>query len=711
MNAHPTKSWGNPRKRPHKPDPSSLFEPISDDDHLREEDHGKSLHASKRIRSSEWPLKNTLAITETDNGKYLEEDSTGHNERRSSSTSLRPSKFLEGSMNDRVSQRPPAIFTGDEDAMERYVRGQAVDQEQVDAFYNAGIDSSKPSGMYRFGKAIASTFNPSSIWQGINGIWKEKETKTSPEKQVLQERQAKAAEAYAALKKSGYKGTQIGTVRRRSEDIPTVRSEEIGSLQQHPFRDSGIDVDSYRSSTDRKDSNLSSISVDTLKIPQTRTSKGRSPSPFSETGSRKSSLHFRKPSLQSLKKAKSHLHLPSTREEPDGSTPVPPLETNDTSNPILTGPRLRKEPSRKDIAKQCKLSKRVSDLENKLEIARRELELSMSTAPPVPEITSYVGRKPFVPGALPSLPSEGNMCPPGSENEDSMVPKAVQQPIESRVRGKKGIKESIPSKKEGRPVGHVSETSTSEEGNDVPAANEGRVDKRGTKINHDLEEDAARDSTSAKASGRARNLEDTTSAPAHTHPAGPKHRPQIPSKTPQNSPMRITEEAPPMPALPVNVDPVKIDQTKILSMRSDRNSKAPFGALPEDIHNLWKAYPDSADGELAEYIRRQPGFNKITDQSSILHPIRSSSLSLGRPVPTSPRRTRSKAHKRGISPPPPSLASAKKVRFDATDPKDENRVLRKKTGGLLQAEIRKSYEEKPLPDIQKEDFDWPEDVF
>lgn len=614
-------------------------------------------------------------------------------------------------MNDKVSQRPPAIFTGDEDAMERYVRSQAVDQEQVDVSYDAGIDSSKPSGMFRFGKAIASTFNPSSIWQGINEIWKEKETKTSPEKQVLQERQAKATEAYAELKKSGYKGTQTGTVRRRSEDIPTIRSEDIGSLQQQPFRDSGIDVDSYRSSTDRKDSNQSSISVDTLKIPHTRTSKGRSPSPLSETGSRKSSLHFRKPSLQSLKKAKSHLHLPSTREEPDRSTLVPPLETKDNSNPILTGPRLRKEPFKKDIAKQCKLSKRVSDLENKLEIARRELELSMSTAPPVPEIPSYVGRKPFVPGALPSLPSERNMCPPDSENEDSMVPKAVQQPVELRVRSKKGIKEGVSSETEGRPVGHVSETSTSEEGNNISAANESRVDKRSTKINNDLEGDAARDSTSAKASGRARSLQDITSGPAHPPPAVPKHRPRVPSKTPQNSPMRTPEEAPPMPAMPINVDPVKIDQTKILSMRSDRNSKAPFGALPEDIHNLWKAYPDSADGELAEYIRRQPGFNKLADQSSILHPIRSSSLSLGRPVSTSPRRTRSKAHKRGISPPPPSLASAKKVRFDTAESKDENRVLRKKTGGLLQAEVRKSYEEKPLPDIQKEDFDWPEDVF
>ena len=612
-------------------------------------------------------------------------------------------------MNDKVSQRPPATFTGDEDAMERYVRSQAGDEEQVDIAYAAGIDSSRPSGMYRFGKAIASTFNPSSIWQGINGIWKEKETKTSPEKQVLQERQAKAAEAYAELKKSGYKGTQTGFVRRRSEDIPTIRPEDIGSPQQQPFRDSGIDVGSYRSSTDRKDSNISSTSVDTLKVPQTRTCKGRSPSPFSETGSRKSSLHFRKPSLQSLKKAKSHLYLPSTREEPAVSPPVPPLETKDISNATSTGPRLRKEPSKKDIAKQCKLSKKVSDLENKLEVARRELELSMSTAPPVPEIPSHVGRKPFVPGALPSLPSERNMFPPNSENEDSMVPNAVQRPNESRVRGKMGIKESV-RKTESRPVGHVSETSTSHEGNTAPAVNEARIDRCVTKVKDDLEEDAANDSTSAKASGK-RSLQDTASGPAHPTPAVPKRRAQVPSKTPQNSPMRITEEAPPMPAMPVNVDPVKVDQAKILSMRSDRNSKAPFGALPEDIHNLWKAYPDSADGELAEYIRRQPGFNKITDQSTILHPARSSSLSLGRPVPTSPRKTRSKTHKRGISPPPPSLASAKKVRFDAAESKDENRVLRKKPGGLLQAEVRKSYEEKPLPDIEKEDFDWPEDVF
>ena len=613
-------------------------------------------------------------------------------------------------MNDRVSLKPPAIFTGDEEAMERYAGGQGANEDSMDISYDSGVDTDRPSGMHRFGKVIASTFNPSNIWQGINAMWKEKETKTPTEKQVLQERQAKAVEAYAELKRIGYKGTQVGPARRWSEDIPTVKLESTED-ERHSFRDSGVDVNDYRSSSNRKDNSQSTLSVDTLRVPQTRTSNYRSPSPLSETGSgRKSSLHFRKPSLQSLTKAKSHLHLPSTKQEANLSPRPCPIETTDSIDPVLIGSSLRKEPSRKDIAKQYKLSKKVSDLENKLEIARRELEMSLSTAPPIPEVPSHVGRKPFVPGALASLPSEGNMFPQGRANEESAIPTAEELPLEPKIHRKRGVDDARPLNSEDSTTKHATMSLTFAERISLAASDKCKVDKTGAEMKKGSKGDLAMSSTSTELSERPIRSRDITST-SMSVPAVPKHRPQDPSKTPQNSPVvRIVEDAPPMPPLPENVDPIKIDQAKILSMRSDRKGKAPFGALPEDIHNLWKAYPEAADGQLAEYIRHQPGFNKITNQSPIMHPNRSSSL-LGRPTPSSPRMTRSKGHKRGTSPPPPSLSSAKKVKVDPVKPEGENRVLRKKPAGLIQAEVRKSHHDKPLPEIQKEDYEWPEDVF
>jgi len=65
---------------------------------------------------------------------------------------------------------------------------------------------------------------------------------------------------------------------------------------------------------------------------------------------------------------------------------------------------LRRLPSRKDLQKQQKLVKRVSDLEGKLEAARRQLAESMGE--PVPMQTTFGGRYRFIPSTLATLPSE-----------------------------------------------------------------------------------------------------------------------------------------------------------------------------------------------------------------------------------------------------------------------------------------------------------------
>ena len=63
----------------------------------------------------------------------------------------------------------------------------------------------------------------------------------------------------------------------------------------------------------------------------------------------------------------------------------------------------RRAPSRKDLQKQQRLIKRVSDLEDKLQAAHRQLEEAMNE-PVLSQPYPRVGRSRFVPGALSTLP-------------------------------------------------------------------------------------------------------------------------------------------------------------------------------------------------------------------------------------------------------------------------------------------------------------------
>ncbi|KAL2054398.1 hypothetical protein ABVK25_005146 [Lepraria finkii] len=248
-----------------------------------------------------------------------------------------------------------------------------------------------------------------------------------------------------------------------------------------------------------------------------------------------------------------------------------------------------------------------------------------------------------------------------------------------------------------------------------------------TKSDNVVVVEPAKSSTSNRRAGRPRKAPENDNTASSNSADVEKPKLNIPSKTPQNSPLRETE-IPPLPAKPKAFDTIEVDQAKIIAMRSGRNSKAAFASIPEDIHNLWKACPGAAEDQLSEYVRSQPGFNKIIDPTSVLHPLGSTSSFLGPPVSTPPMRTRSKrSSKRGISPPPPSIASAKKPRTENDakrtamegvespvlgESKDQplnSKAPKKKYGQSIEAS--KCYKDKPLPDIQKEDYDWPEDVF
>ncbi len=725
-------SWTNPRKRPRSYDPTAQLETTIEEQILRQADKTSGLQSPKRMRVDEWPLKSSNDAAESDNSiRPPHRRSPSPRQNRNSNSSIRPSRFLEGSMNDKVSQRPPSLYTREEEAMEQYTSGK---MEDVDITCDAGIESNKPSGMFRFGKAIANAFNTATVWQGLNGIWKEreKENQAKPEKVILK---AKAELKYAELKKSGYKGTQNAPTRPESQEIPAIEHKDTDDSRRSSFRDSGVDVDGYRSSSDRKNSDHFIMSTESLMPPPPPVTAGRrSASPFSDASSRhRSSLRFHKPSLEGLKKVKSQIHLPSIKRPAEDSASVPPTETND-----VTGPGLRREASKKDIAKQYKLSKKVSDLENKLEAARRELELSIQEAPPVPELPAHIGRKRFVPGALASLPSERILTPLSQAIEPMVNGSNAQAATGVEVHktttgtdGDKGDKHREHSTAaEDASAEAAKQVLWNRRASDIAARNAAARHSKSSKVDAQiddvLESEAPKRYISKGKGGGRRKSQEIKVSGSHDSSGLHKRAPKLILKTYVSSPMTIKDEVPPIPMKRRVFDPSKVDQAKILAMRAIPDSHAPFGKAWDDLKNFRKLYPDATEVELKAYMDSPPASKKVTDHTSVAHGDRPSSPFLGRPGSTSPMKTRARASRRGISPPPPSLSSAKKFHRDLdpeksptptnqnppqTDKEVESFATKAPLTSEKIPEATRASLDKPLPDIKADEFEWDDDVF
>lgn len=198
------------RKRPH--DETAVDEDVREGHTAIDAAHIAPEPDSKRSRSSRWPQdKPPEGDRVAPKGRRSRRTISSPQQKRNSNSTPRSSKFLEGSMNDRVSDKPPSPYLGEEKATEQYTASQrASTRASVDTntYYDAGIEPGRSSGMYRFGKALVNAFNPSA-WRGFNGIWKEKDkASVDPGKALMDERQEKAQKAYAELKRSGFRGTQ-----------------------------------------------------------------------------------------------------------------------------------------------------------------------------------------------------------------------------------------------------------------------------------------------------------------------------------------------------------------------------------------------------------------------------------------------------------------------------------------------------------------------
>jgi hypothetical protein len=346
-------------------------------------------------------------------------------------------------MHDRPSDKPPSMYTrvfgginssqaNIDKLMEDYhddTEGSSAVQKAVSpnkrithhanpSITSNATSATKESGVYKFGRSLAAAFNPMGFFQRMQKNWEESKEEVTREmvlehQQMLEERRIKAEATYADLKRAGQLGTQ-GTQSFAQGSKVYTPGYQPEDAAQNSQRDSGVDMGEVRRSHDVHDGT-------------DKTSSSEQPPP------RKSfSKHFRSPSLTNLKKIRSESNI-SRSASPEKQKELPSLPENR---------QVRKAPSKKDLAKQQKLSKRVSDLEGKLEAARHELRVALGESPPpLPEASqafkvanapaiapqqpssarsrsvSPVKRQPFVPGNLPSLPSERLLFPNQLDDE------------------------------------------------------------------------------------------------------------------------------------------------------------------------------------------------------------------------------------------------------------------------------------------------------
>ncbi|EAW07577.1 putative nuclear RNA binding protein [Aspergillus clavatus NRRL 1] len=333
-------------------DESGRFDDAEEVDNIYPQPTGSpDTHSAKRGRSNDWPLQPgeepSSASQKEQHGsshrwpfKNLSHGSPRRHARQaggSTATRGRRSRFVEAHMNDSVSERPPSIFLR-EDAGPAGANGAGQRQ----------------SGIFRFGKAIASAFNPFGVWGNVSEIWRNSPAEQRPELDA----RAQAEKAYAELKKAGYRGA--------------VKGSYLQSVQGSGYAGDPL----HRASQEQWDG--------------TKTVGRHSRQSSGDGYVSGSSIRT---SFQELRKAKSSLGMSYIKRGSEDSEQR----------------EVRKSKSRKELQRQAKLRKRVSDLEGKLERARRELRELTGEEEEEP-VRTLCQEKPyqrkFVPGALPSLPSE-----------------------------------------------------------------------------------------------------------------------------------------------------------------------------------------------------------------------------------------------------------------------------------------------------------------
>ncbi|KAH8698379.1 hypothetical protein BGW36DRAFT_317767 [Talaromyces proteolyticus] len=446
----------------------------------------RSVHSAKRGRSNGWPLQNEIAYDE--HGMRIEMNSSRRTPTKAQSQSQSPrakkmrspelrarrSRFIEGSMHDRVSEKPPSIFFQDavQKPAEKY--GEEGDGHEKDG---EGKLEKRSSGIFRFGKAIASAFHPFGAWGN-----KSDSDGSKAQKEIMKQRQARAEKAYAELKKSGYHGTTTTSTTGGSANTvdPSIADQTWKAIQEK--MEYKIVAGQGRISQD-----------DTLVAV-----------PEALTPARQEKGISKLKSFSELRKRTSTLSIPAIRARDVSPMNLAMVEHDPN---LAETPAIERRQSRKDLNRQAKLMKRVSNLEDKLERARRELRDISSTEPHLPVPTICVddvhdSERQYAIGTLPTVPS-GRLLD-DSHHSDNEPSTSIWLPVDSLSRKRKPKADSFPdSSRQNEAEADISPKKTKPSKLDKPKTKLSTRDKRASSL-------TTKASQRLKAKQSSRNLRQST---------------------------------------------------------------------------------------------------------------------------------------------------------------------------------------------------------
>ncbi|KAL1311119.1 hypothetical protein AAFC00_001323 [Neodothiora populina] len=416
---------------------------------------------------------------DVDNGNSIDNDNDNgdaiyRGQRGQSSTLTSPhtgSRFQEGSMNDKPSIVPPSLFLRDLSDHSLAASARSANVDHLMDEYNGGhlrqsievphsprpnqtlayrpalaplspqicspqVGTPDKSGLYKFGRLVATSFNPLNVWGSFSRTFKD--TKEDMTIRNIEENRRKAqqkadAEArYAEMKAAGLFSSSspftvvVPPVRSIANhaDAPSAEGEDERHVQT-PFLQSPVNGE-QRTIT-------ASLPVELpAELPAGLAATGPGASsasnsaaaaevPLKPLKTRKSLFGIRRPSFSNLKRPRSDSNLSHLASNPHSTSTFVSTEAKEQGAGTLLEPTI----SRRDLGKQQKLNKRVSDLETKLAEARHELNCAINNASPLPNLPSpFEKYKPgkhmtpstrfrskFIPGKLGSLPSERLLFP------------------------------------------------------------------------------------------------------------------------------------------------------------------------------------------------------------------------------------------------------------------------------------------------------------
>ena len=622
------------------------------EEQLEQELEDNDGHSDKKRRSSASPSENDK--TPTNAGVRKNRFLRSRPSRKSMTpkrlrAESRASHFLEGSMNDKVSNPPPSEFTDHDSAMQNYMDGNEAEAE-------GGATSSndkpaiqhKPSGVFRFGKAIANALNPRFVWQGVSGMWRDNQEETGVARsEELEERKAQADKMYQEFSKSGFFAANAAAhAQEHEERAIKIKQEPVddddNTFSAPPSRDSGIALSDNRSSNETKRDDLT-VDNPTLNTSQDSWTAPSLSTPWTSTHTLVNDMaedtprpsHKRRPSMSSLKKVASRFNL-------KGLKSTDPTSLDHTTE---RGPSpIKKMLSKKDLQKQEKLNKKISNLEAQLLKARQELGSfdhpldvdGYDSAPPLPPLPTNTpiqakGPSKFKPSKLPTILSERMITTLVDNNNPmtysfssrmnrarSAAPTSTAAMIEDSLRR---------SERKRRPSSKI-----------IRASTEGPVLKENKPANK------------KRKSLEALDVQDKIEAAMIDQ--GKEHKKAV--GRPRKS-IKVEREASPAPSIEDNVatkavpdytavttpdekfDPSMIDESRILGLRKSASNK-PFLSTNEDIANLHMIYPNVEADQLATYMDKRNlapvGFKTSPIQKEVTKPTESDNLLFQNGKPT-----------------------------------------------------------------------------